>query len=316
MPFKHSSPFDLTAGLLFAKDKKGSALVVVLATVALIVALLSEFIYSVYTSTISFDYWQKSQGLSLAARSGLVLASRAITQVGGIYNLSPNDSIFIPVPKVPDAYRGSLTLRAYDENARFNLNSLVFQNGQVNPAGYESFKRLLRTLKIDEEVADLIVDWLDRDNDPRMSGSEEGAKNAYFDALDEIYQIKGLKVQDIEALWDYVTVYGYDRIDSPLVNINSASVPVIMSIDNRISREMADRILNYRSLEPFKDPADITKVSGFEGPIGQSMIGKIAVRVRRLRVFSEAEVDRVKRTIECVVELQDNNAIVRYWSER
>jgi general secretion pathway protein K len=316
MPFKHSSPFDLTAGLLFAKDKKGSALVVVLATVALIVALLSEFIYSVYTSTISFDYWQKSQGLSLAARSGLVLASRAITQVGGIYNLSPNDSIFIPVPKVTDAYRGSLTLRAYDENARFNLNSLVFQNGQVNPAGYESFKRLLRTLKIDEEVADLIVDWLDRDNDPRMSGSEEGAKNAYFDALDEIYQIKGLKVQDIEALWDYVTVYGYDRIDSPLVNINSASVPVIMSIDNRISREMADRILNYRSLEPFKDPADITKVSGFEGPIGQSMIGKIAVRVRRLRVFSEAEVDRVKRTIECVVELQDNNAIVRYWSER
>jgi len=316
MPFKHSSPFDLTAGLLFAKDKKGSALVVVLATVALIVALLSEFIYSVYTSTISFDYWQKSQGLSLAARSGLVLASRAITQVGGIYNLSPNGSIFIPVPKVTDAYRGSLTLRAYDENARFNLNSLVFQNGQVNPAGYESFKRLLRTLKIDEEVADLIVDWLDRDNDPRMSGSEEGAKNAYFDALDEIYQIKGLKVQDIEALWDYVTVYGYDRIDSPLVNINSASVPVIMSIDNRISREMADRILNYRSLEPFKDPADITKVSGFEGPIGQSMIGKIAVRVRRLRVFSEAEVDRVKRTIECVVELQDNNAIVRYWSER
>ncbi len=297
-------------------DKTGSALVAVLAALALIMALLSEFVYSVYTSTISFDYWQKSQTLSLAARSGIVLSAKAISRAGEIYSLSPKGTLLLPVPKVTDSFKGSLTITAYDENARFNLNSLVYQNGQVNPAAYESFKMLLRALKINEEVADLIVDWLDRDHDERIRGSEEGAKNAYFDALDEIYEIKGLRGEDIEGLWEYVTVYGYDRIDSQLVNINSATLPVIMSIDSRVSKEMADRIIHYRSLEPFKSPSDITKVSGFEGPIGQSMIGKIAVRVRRLRILSEAEIDKVKRTIECVIELQGSSPIVRYWSER
>ncbi len=298
------------------RNSKGSALVAVLATLALIASLVAEFVYSIYISTNSFDYWLKAQQLSLAARSGIVLAAKAMTEAKDIYSLSPTGYIIMPIEKVTDSFQGDLIIRAYDENSRFNLNSMVFQNGQINPEAYEAFKRLLRALNIEEKTADYIVDWIDRDREERIGEGENEAKNNPLDALDEIYQIKGLSRDNIVKLWEYVTVYGYDRVDSPVVNINSAPVPVIMSLDERITLDMAERIIQYRSLEPLKNTADLTKVSGFEGTLGQSLIGRVAVRVRKIRILSEAQIDRVRRTIECVVELQGSSQIVKYWSER
>lgn len=296
-------------------NNKGSALIAVLTITAMIVALLTEFVHSIYISTVSYDYWSKSQSLSLACRSGITLSAKVMREAKDIYYLSPNGSIVMPVEKVTDSFQGQLVLTAYDENSKFNLNSLVYQNGEVNPNSYEIFKRLLNNLEIKNDVAEIIVDWIDRDKLERARGAEEFAKNGYLDTVDELYQIKGLNEEILDKLIPFVTVYGYDRIDSSIVNVNSAPVLVLMSIDERITKDLAERIIQYRSLEPLKNISDITKISGFEGALGQSIIGKIATKVRKIRIFSTAEQDMVKRTIEAVIELQDVSQIVRYWRE-
>lgn len=298
------------------KDHKGSVLVVVLAGLALITALLTEYVYSFYVSTVNFHHWFVSQQLSGIARSGVVLSSKVVSEAEDPYVFLKDGSATLPIEKVSDSFQGRLTIRAVDENGRFNLNSLVFQNGEINPDAHRAFQRLLRVLGIDDKKADLIVDWIDRDRTERIRDGEVQSKNSPFNALDELYQIKGLTKEEIEKLWNYVTVYGYDRVDSPVVNINSASVPVIMSIDDRITPDLAERIVQFRRLEAFKSPADILKVSGFEGPLGQSMLGKIAVRLTKLRISSEAELNSIKRTIDCVVELRGSSQTVLYWSER
>lgn len=299
----------------FLKNCKGSVLVVVLAGLALITALLTEYVYSSYVSTVTFHHWFVSQQLSGIARSGVVLSARLLSEAVDPYAFLKDGSATLPIEKVSESFQGRLTIKAVDENGRFNLNSLVFQNGEVNPDAHRAFQRLLRVLGIDDKKADLIADWIDRDRAERVRDGEVSSKNSPFNALDELYQIRGLTKDDIEKLWNYVTVYGYDRIDSPVVNINSASVAVIMSIDERITPELAERIVQFRRLEPFKSPTELLKVSGFEGPLGQSMLGKVAVRLTKLRITSEAELNSIKRTIDCVVELRGSSQIVLYWSE-
>ncbi|HIJ59711.1 MAG TPA: hypothetical protein HPP56_03740 [Nitrospirae bacterium] len=301
--------------LSYLISQRGSALIAILAITGFMVTLLVEFVHRVYISTISYDYWSKSQSLSFACKSGITLSAKVMSETGDIYYLSPNGTLIMPIEKVTDSFQGNLLISAYDENSRFNLNSLVYQNGEINLISYQIFKRLLKNLQINEQIADLIVDWIDKDNIERVRGSEEKAKNSYLDAVDEIYQIKGLEFEIAERLHDYVTVYGYDRIDSTIININSAPAAVIMAIDDRITKDLAERIIQYRSLEPLKSVSDITKISGFEGALGQSLIGKIAVIVRKIRIFSTAEQEGVKRIIETVVELQGKSQIVRYWRE-
>lgn len=299
----------------YLKDSKGSVLIVVLMMVAMIIGLLVEFTYDVYVSAHSITYINESQRLTPIARSGIVLSARLLSEAGDIHSLSPLGYITMPVEKVTEQFNGSLVMTALDENGRFNLNSLVYQNGQYNPVNYEGFKRLLTQLKLEQKIADCIVDWIDRDRDERFERSEEVSKNSYLDTVDELYQINCLAKSDIEVLKDYVTVYGYDRIDSSVVNINSASMPVIMTIDERITRDLAERIVNYRNLEPFKNTTDILKISGFEGTLGQSMIGKVGVKVKHLRIISSAEQYGIKRIIEAVMELRDKTQVVRYWRE-
>ncbi|MCX8027392.1 MAG: general secretion pathway protein GspK [Thermodesulfovibrionales bacterium] len=299
----------------YLENSTGNILVAVLLVLAVVIGLLADFTYDVYVTTHSIAYTRQLQILTPIARSGLVLSARLLSETGDIYSLSPTGEISTPIQKVTEHFDGNLIMTAYDENGRFNINSLVYQNGQYNPATYEAFKRLLSHLGLETKIADCIIDWMDRDKEERISGAEVDAKNTYLDAVEEIYQISCLKSSDIELMKNYITVYGYDRRDSSVVNINSASIPVIMTIDERITKELAQRIVDYRSLEPFKNTTDILKVSGFEGALGQSMLGKIAVKVKNLRIISSAEKNGVKRIIEAVVELVGKGQMVKYWRE-
>jgi type II secretory pathway component PulK len=219
----------------------------------------------------------------------------------------------MPVPGITDDFEGQLLIKITDENAKFNLNSLVLPNSTLNQTAYESFRRLLRILALDENIADRVADWIDRDTEPRIGQSEEGAKNTYMDSVDELWLIEDSKV--CEKLLPFVTVYGMGEISANIININTASVTVLMMLDDMMTDELAGRIESYRSLEPFQKTSDIVKVAGFEGSLGQSLIGRIAVKASNFRITSVAEQNRMKRIIECVMEKSAGGFKVRYWQE-
>lgn len=98
----------------------------------------------------------------------------------------------------PDGSRFGLT----DESAKINLNTLPFTDA-IQPG---SAREILMALpSMTEEIADAILDWLDKDEDVRDFGAESSyyqglspaysCKNGPMDSLDELLLIRGVTPQ-------------------------------------------------------------------------------------------------------------------------
>jgi general secretion pathway protein K len=302
--------------LVPAGNKDGMALVLTLMIVAIITAMVVEFAYGIYTNTTSLSNWKTSQQLSLAARSTVKLAARLIAEQAQKTDTNGTFSISQAVPF--GDLDTTVTLSIEDENAKFNLNSLVTPNGKLDTNGRpEQFVKLLQALKLPTSIADRVIDWIDPDSEPRLPGSETGAKNAYLDSVDELLQIPGIDRKTYERLLPYVTIYGTGADQGGyvqgLININDASLPVLMSLPG-IDESMAERVIEYRKITPFTVPTDITKVAGF-GTVGIALGGSITTGRSVFHVTATAESGGIKRTIDSVLEVSGISATVRYWKE-
>jgi len=304
-------------------SEKGMVLVLTLAILVLLTAMVTEFSYGVYIATSALSNWKDSQRLSFIAKSGITLAVKTISDI-------PDEQLFrfpgrleIPVEKSVEGFEGGLLIEVEDENGKFNLNSL----GKVWPdrsrRAYDSFKRLLNNLELDEVIADRVLDWIDTDNVPNKGflNSEEGAKNDFFDSTDELLCIKGIDSKTYEKLLPYVTVYGVaGALNDPRININTATVPVIMSLSSDISRELAERVVEYRKTNPFSKLGDLKNVAGFGDILYNSISGMITTTSSGVflnyRIRSVAEETKIKRVIESVVVKMGSTVKVEYWCER
>jgi len=291
-------------------DRSGMALVITLMIVALITAMVVEFAYGVYVNTNALHNWQTSQELSVTAKSATKLASRLIAD--SLRN-SYTKGVLEMSQKIPfEGLDGTITLRIEDENAKFNLNQLggtlsVVFNPDQDP--HKMFRRLVASLGFKTEVADRISDWIDSDSEPRSGDSENGAKNAKLDSLDELLLIPGIDIGTYEKLLPYVTIY----TDSDnKININGAGVPVLMSLSGSVGRDMAERIVKYRESNPYREIQDIKKVSGVDETIYTSLLGLIKTTgSSSFHVVATAESGGVKRIVESVL----SGSSVLYWKE-
>jgi general secretion pathway protein K len=295
------------------RSENGMAVVLVLMIVALLTAMVVEFASATYTAGAALSNWRYSQRLSLAARSGVTLLAKVLSDNYGAYSYTYPGVVESPVVNILKDFEGQVVVRIEDENAKFNLNSLVLPNGALDAKTYASFKRLLKNLNLNEQIADRIADWTDHDREPRLSGSEENAKNDYLDSLDELSLI--IDPESCKILLPLVTVYGMGQVHAGTININTASTSVLMALDDDLTQELAERIQSFRSLEPFKNTSDIVKVAGFEGTLGQSLLGRIAVKASNFRIISTASENRVKRIIDCVVEASGRGIAIKHWQE-
>jgi len=296
-------------------SEKGMAVVLTLLILAMITAMVVEFVYGVYTTNAGLYNWREAQKLSLAAKSGISLTTKMISENQNRYSYTYPGSVEMPVENILKGFSGKVVIRVVDENGKFNLNSLIWPNGTTNETAFNSFIRLLKNLNLDENIAYRVADWIDRDLEPRRRDSEEGAKNDYLDSVDELLLVKGIDSQAYDKLSPLVTVYGIEQVYNNLININTASRTVIMSLDDNITETLAERVINYRALEPFNGVSDLVRVAGFEGPLGQSLMNKITVKASNFRITSVAEEDRIKRVIECVIVVRGDGFLIGYWQE-
>ena len=108
---------------------------------------------------------------------------------------------------------GCVSLRITDENSKLPINALMPPNGDENqpPSAVwvSIFQRFFESFKIDPEVVDALIDWLDTGDNPRGTG---GAETSYYQSLPipyappngpmrtpgEFHLVKGL--DDVETL--------------------------------------------------------------------------------------------------------------------
>jgi general secretion pathway protein K len=95
------------------------------------------------------------------------------------------------------------------------------------------------------------------------------------------------------------------------ININTAKIPVLVSLHDDITETLAKKIIDYRNSSPFENTTDVQRVSGME-TIGQALLGRITVKSSIFSIISVGRVDEISRVIESVMDTSLN---VHYWRE-
>lgn len=272
-------------------------------------AMVVEFVYIVRNDTISIYNWSTRESLSIMAESGIKAGETFLKKFIDSGNYLYPCKIDIPVPDIAGDGETDLLITIADEDIKLNINKIVNQNGTVNQEVHDSFKRLLSFLEIKESVADIIIDWIDEDNEERAGGGEENSKNALLYSVDELLKIKGIMPEDYVRLSPYITIYG-----DGLININGADKFVLMSLSEDITEELAKRLIAYRELTPFKTWQGLNRVAGFE-TIYTSLAGRITVKGDAFLIEVRTYKEDLIRHITAIVMFNGNKPVYKYWKE-
>ncbi|MDI1254354.1 type II secretion system minor pseudopilin GspK [Thermomonas sp.] len=168
------------------------------------------------------------------------------------------------LPSMP-VENGSLTGHIEDQQGRFNLNNLL-DDGKVNLAQLEHFRRLLAILALPPALANSLADWIDADNEPQPGG---GAEDAHYLALQPPHLAANRPLIDIAEL---ALVAGFDdTVRARLrpfvtalprftaVNVNTASAEVIAASVDGLTLDDARGIVAQRGRSYFRDISDFTR---------------------------------------------------------
>jgi type II secretory pathway component PulK len=191
------------------------------------------------TATLSFDdALLVSQGAEALAAYGL----RTVMQSGkagtsgavDVYATQPWAEPVGPLEVVPGV---TLEANLEDMQGRFNLNWLVSYRGaqgaptggtpqpltpgqpgqaagQPDPIALAAFRNLLQLTGVDPKWADMVVDWIDRDNQPQTEGAEDSAylgqnppylaANQYITSITELLALPKFGRENYEKLAPYI----------------------------------------------------------------------------------------------------------------
>lgn len=277
------------------KEEKGFILIPVLLVFAIVMAMVGDFSYEVFVDTVSLKNYVISRRLSVLGSSAMDFAREHIS--GYLKGLDYTDQreYLLDLSGFVEEEGLSLTAVLTDENGRFNLNSFYTISLADKIKALEGFKRLLRRLKLDEDIAYIISDWIDRDSDEDYPEGERYSKNRGLYSIEELLQIPGITEETFQKLKPYVTCYTDGKI-----NINSAPPEVLLTIDG-ITEDIAEAIINYRTERPFENPEDLKNVPGISTTLFQSLQGRYTVKALIYGITIKAEQAGIRRYIHGVV---------------
>jgi general secretion pathway protein K len=213
------------------------------------------------TSTLVQGDQAMQYALGAEAWAEQILA-RSARQNQGVTALSQDWAQELPPLPVEG---GQVQGKLEDLQGRFNLNNLVNAQGQVQPVVLQQFQRLLQALNQDPTLAEAVADWMSRGN----VASSGGAKDDYYSRLQPPYLTSGSPMSSVSEL---LLVKGFtSAVYSQLspyvcalptqggmttVNLNTASGPVIESLDAHISADLASQVIGERGSHVLKSLPD------------------------------------------------------------
>lgn len=161
-----------------------------------------------------------------------------------------------------------------DEMSKLNLNRLIkrpvtdLDMESTDLRMVESVRLLFESLELDPNLVDVIVDWLDENDEEEPFGAERsyyeglnppaGCKNGPIDSLEELLRMEGFGKailygdEETRGLAEFVTICGDEN---GRVNINTAPEEVIAAVTN--SESVASMIIGMREDDPFESAEDM-----------------------------------------------------------
>ncbi len=155
---------------------------------------------------------------------------------------------------------GELTGTIEDLQGRFNVNNLIDDNGEVVPESLERFRRLLIALELDPRFAGIAADWIDSNIEAAFPDGAEDAiytgiippyrsANQSLTSASEFAALEGMTRESFNILRPHITALP----GRTSININTATGPVLQSLDDNLSAADVERLLAERESAGFAD---------------------------------------------------------------
>jgi general secretion pathway protein K len=280
----------------------GAAVIVAMLVVALAAMAASSFMFRSHVE------WRRLENLTRLDQARWVL--RAAEQWGAAVlrddaRLSSVDHLgevwAMQLPPV-EAEGYQVSGRMEEQDGRFNLNNLV-ADGKVSNGQLLIFARLLRILRLPENLAVAVADWLDEDDSPLNENSVESAyyaglsppyraANRPLVTVNELLSVKGFDRNVLAALRPFVTALP----SWSTVNVNTARPEVLAAIMDGLGLAEAyamvakrERIY-YRNVQDFQQalPSSISPPAGMISVSSQYFIVQARIRHEHLAIGSQA----------------------------
>ena len=186
---------------------------VVLVALATVLAVSIGF-SSAMTARRSTATYSVEQGL-LFAEGAEALAAYVLQQDTNRNEDSASEFWTRPYGPVEIAPEITLEAQLFDEQGKFNLNTLLNADGTVDTDALAVFKRMLELLQIESRWAPLLVDWLDENDIPESEGGEDSlyagqtpagrTGNLTLTSVSELLQLPGFGRERYLKLAPHVT---------------------------------------------------------------------------------------------------------------
>ena len=310
------------------KQQQGIALITILVMVALATILAATIAKRQANTAENTAYLMRQNQSLLYAKSAeaffLELLVDDANNAGAIDHLQENWAKPMPAFPVEDGFVSG-TLQ--DESGKFNLNSLVNDEGVPNPQAKLWFEKLLLRVGLPEKLSEAVIDWQDADEE--ISGTM-GAENSYYQGLPQGYLAANSKFHNVEELklvrgfedQKYLQIVDYvsalPASDSK-VNVNTAPAMLLASLDPKLDINAVEQALQKRqvNLEHFSNINDLWVTEPFKqvSPDVQSQVNALlGVQSNYFKAKIEVLLSERKRQFSSDLVRKDKTVYVVYRS--
>ncbi len=251
------------------RDDAGVALVIALLFVVLLTVIVVEFAYEMQVDATLIERHTSTTEAYMAAKSSIALSMSMLAadlmlgeEEAEFESTDVYDSLDEPwAESAPllNLNEAMVSVQIDDEYGKINLNALVYEAG----SGEKEFGLLVDALmvlfemrEVEELPIDVILDWLDADDETRPEGAENDyyqglevpfeCKNGPMDSIEELLLLPGITLEvffgDDEAdfeqlpLNELLTVHGHPE---GRVNVNTAPFEVLVAMLTADGRDPA-----------------------------------------------------------------------------
>ncbi len=258
------------------RRQQGVALIIALLVVALAVVLIASLLDRGELAVARVrnelrEAQAQAYGQGLEAYAARVLAQAAMSGNEPDSNNSPW-AVPLPPTRVPG---GSIVASMRDRNGCFNINNLLDDGGTPSPIWLPKFRRLLRALKLDDALADVIVNWMRAGNAPddqyylQQEVPYRPAKRGLVH-VSELRLVRGIAPDVYARLAAEVCALPRGSV----INVNTASPAVLMTLSSIIDEQAAktlaqDGRANYSSIDDIRTqlPGQLIECGGTGVPV-------------------------------------------------